>query len=156
MNRKGLHTLPYSFRRNCKNTIYLHHDKYLYLPPWNNDTMRCLEMLFAGENTMFVFSRLHPKHKAQWCPSFLARVYSQKRWISDVIQPVISPSVCTLPPSQGHYTVIAPAWGPACDAIVVSPHRVACKAPMKSEMKQVGSPAISQAVAYCTSRPAAG
>ena len=46
-----------------------------------------------------------------------------------------------LPPPQGHYTVIAPAWGPTCDAIVVSAHLLACNAPMKSVMKQVGSQA---------------
>lgn len=51
-----------------------------------------------------------------------------------------------LPPPQGHYTVIAPARGPTCVAIVVSAHLVACNAPMKSVMKQVGSPATST---YC-------
>lgn len=46
-----------------------------------------------------------------------------------------------LPPPQGHYSVIAPAWGSMCDAIVVSTHLVACNAPMISVMKQVGSTA---------------
>lgn len=53
-----------------------------------------------------------------------------------------------LPPPQGHYTVIAPAWCPTCDAIVVSAHLVACNAPMKSVMKQVGSPATLLPIAY--------
>lgn len=44
-----------------------------------------------------------------------------------------------LPPPQGHYTAITPAWGPTCVAIVVISHLVACNAPMKSVMKQVGS-----------------
>lgn len=53
-----------------------------------------------------------------------------------------------LPPLQGHYTVITPAWGPTCDAIVVSAHLVACNAPMKSVMIQVGSPATFLPIAY--------
>lgn len=54
----------------------------------------------------------------------------------------------TPPQPQGHYTVIAPAWSPTCDAIVVSAHLVACNAPMKSVMKQVGSPATFLPIAY--------
>lgn len=46
-----------------------------------------------------------------------------------------------LPPPQGHYTEIAPAWGPTCDVVVVRAHLVACNAPMTSVMKQVGSEA---------------
>lgn len=56
--------------------------------------------------------------------------------------------VYALQPPQGHYTVIAPAWGPTCDAIVVSAHLVACNAPMKSVMTQVGSPAIFLPITY--------
>lgn len=53
-----------------------------------------------------------------------------------------------LPPPQGHYAVIAPAWGSTCDAIVVRAHLVACNAPMKLVMKQVGSRATFTAIAY--------
>lgn len=45
----------------------------------------------------------------------------------------------TLPPPQGHYTVIA-ARGPTGDAIVVSAHLLACTAHIKSDMQQVESP----------------
>lgn len=45
----------------------------------------------------------------------------------------------TLPPPQGHYTVIA-ARGPTGDAIVVSAHLLACTAHIKSDMQQVDSP----------------
>lgn len=53
-----------------------------------------------------------------------------------------------LPPLQGHYPVIAPAWGSTCDAIVVRAHLVACNAPMKSVMKEVGSRATFVPIVY--------
>lgn len=54
----------------------------------------------------------------------------------------------TLPPRQGHYTVIAAAWGATYDATVVSAHLVSCNAPMKSVMKQGGSPATFPPISY--------
>lgn len=93
------------------------------------------------------------------CRGWLERATTcRNERISDVNQQLFSPSPFpsvsilslghALPPRQGHYTVIAPAWGPTCDAIVVSAHLVACNAPMKSVMKPVGSPATFLPIAY--------